>query len=51
MAGVPAVIVGGVLFGKYIGGKMEIGVPEYFLEAEEDMEEEQEEGKRPRLLA
>ena len=41
LAGVPAVIVGGILFGKYIGGKMDIKVPEYFLEAEEDAEEEE----------
>lgn len=40
LAGIPAVIVGGVLFGKFIGGRMEIKVPEYFLEAEEDIVEE-----------
>ena len=45
LAGVPAVIVGGVLFGKYIGEKMEIGIPEYFAEAEEEIEEEEGEPK------
>lgn len=45
LAGVPAVIVGGVLFGKFIGGRMEIKVPEYFLEAEEDAVEEEDDGK------
>ena len=40
VAGIPAVIIGGVLFGKYIGGRINVGVPEYFLEAEEEFQEE-----------
>lgn len=40
IAGVPAVIVGGIMFGKYIGNRINLGVPDYFLEAEEDAEEE-----------
>lgn len=41
VAGVPSVIVGGILFGKYIGGKMEISVPDYFLQAENEAIEEE----------
>jgi len=41
VAGIPAVIVGGVFFGKYIGGKIDITVPERFLEAESRVEEEE----------
>ena len=41
VAGIPAVIIGGVLFGKYIGGRINVGVPEYFLESEEEFEEEE----------
>ncbi len=42
IAGIPAVIVGGVYFGKYIGNKINVGVPEYFLIAEEQAEEAEE---------
>ena len=45
VAGIPAVIIGGVLFGKYIGGRINVGVPEYFLEAEEEFQEEGDEQK------
>jgi len=36
IAGLPAVIVGGVLFGRYIAAKIHIGVPEHLLEESED---------------
>ncbi len=45
VAGIPAVIIGGILFGKYIGGRINVGVPEYFLEAEEEFQEEGDEQK------
>ena len=45
LAGFPAVVVGGVFFGKYIGDRMQIGIPEYFAEAEEEVEEEEGEPK------
>jgi Gnt-I system low-affinity gluconate transporter len=45
LAGIPSVIVGGILFGKYIGGKIDVGVPEYFLAAEELAEEQEGEEK------
>ena len=45
VAGIPAVIIGGIIFGKYIGNKINVGVPEYFLEAEEEFAEEGDEEK------
>lgn len=45
VAGIPAVIIGGILFGKYIGSRINVGVPEYFLEAEDEFNEEGDEGK------
>lgn len=38
LAGIPAVIVGGVLFGRYIGGKIHLEVPEYMQIDEEELE-------------
>lgn len=40
VAGIPAVIIGGIFFGRFIAGRIELGVPKYFLEAEEESEEE-----------
>ncbi|MBA2377808.1 MAG: GntP family permease [Actinomycetota bacterium] len=43
ISGIPAVILGGIVFGKYIAGKIDIGVPEYMLrELAENAEEERE---------
>jgi Gnt-I system low-affinity gluconate transporter len=48
VAGVPAVVVGGVLFGRYIAGKIEVGVPEEMrMEAEEEDEDEDSEKTVP----
>ncbi len=42
VAGIPAVVIGGVLFGRYIAGKIEVGVPE---EQRREAEEGSEEGR------
>lgn len=31
LAGIPATVVGGIFFGRYIGGRIHLGVPEYML--------------------
>ncbi|WP_047864789.1 GntP family permease [Rubrobacter aplysinae] len=41
IAGIPAVIVGGVLFGTFLGNRVYVGVPEYMLRGEEEAEEEE----------
>ncbi len=38
LAGIPAVIVGGVLFGRYIGGRIHLEVPEYMQIDEEELQ-------------
>lgn len=39
IAAVPAVIFGGIFFGRYIAGKIEVGVPEYMQLDEEEFDE------------
>ncbi len=36
IAGIPSAIVGGIFFGKYIGDKIKLGVPEFILEQDDD---------------
>lgn len=43
LAGIPAVILGGIVFGGYIGNKINVGIPEYMQLGEEEMQ--QAEGK------
>ena len=50
IAGIPAVIIGGVLFGKFIGNRINVGIPEYFMELQENAEEEDEEKTTPSFL-
>ncbi len=50
VAGIPAVIIGGILFGKYIGNRINVGIPEYFQEAEEEAREENGEKTTPSFL-
>jgi Gnt-I system low-affinity gluconate transporter len=38
LAGIPAVILGGILFGGYIGGKIDVGVPEYMMLDESELQ-------------
>ncbi len=40
VAGIPSVIVGGVLFGRYIAQRVDVGVPEYMVPAEPEGQEE-----------
>ncbi|RKD76114.1 GntP family gluconate:H+ symporter/Gnt-I system low-affinity gluconate transporter [Sinobaca qinghaiensis] len=38
IAGIPAVAIAGPIFGKYIAGKIQVGVPEYMLEQMKEMD-------------
>jgi Gnt-I system low-affinity gluconate transporter len=52
VAGIPATIVGGIIFGRYIAGKIEVGVPEEMRrEQEEESEDEDSEKTTPGFLA
>ncbi len=46
IAGIPAMIIGGVLFGKYIGGQIHLTVPEYM-----KIEQERDEGAEDAVMA
>ena len=38
LAGIPAVILGGIVFGGYIGGKIDVGIPEYMMLDESELQ-------------